>query len=92
MTDPDPKLPRFPLRRHFFAADFLALERGNQWPSPPSTLGSRAIVSPSGIRRSSLAMSSRSYAVNALAIPHTVKLSAHAWKEYLMKDAELRPK
>jgi hypothetical protein len=30
MTDPDPKLPRFPLRRYFFTADFLALERGNQ--------------------------------------------------------------
>jgi len=30
MTDPDRKLPRFPLRRHFFTEDFLAPERGNQ--------------------------------------------------------------
>jgi hypothetical protein len=51
-TAPLPKLPRFPLRRHFFTEDILALERGNQWPSPASALGSRAIVSPSGIRRS----------------------------------------
>src|ERR1700734_1239519 len=45
MTDLDPKLPRFPLRRHFSTTDFLALERGNQWPSPPSTLGSWALRS-----------------------------------------------
>jgi hypothetical protein len=41
-TDPDQKLPRFALRRHLFTEDFLALEGGNQSPSPASTLGSQA--------------------------------------------------
>ena len=49
-------------------------------------------MSPSGIRGSSLAVSSRSYAVNALAPPasYTEAVRAH-WTEYLMEAAEFAP-